>query len=84
MTPGTTLVLLGFGLGALVVASQRNDRGSHRSIADDATLRARAIEAQQISARASQRARELAALWSERNYGNRETPTMLDGQQEQS
>jgi hypothetical protein len=49
-------VLLGCGLGALVVVSRS---GARRG----ATLRDRAIEAQRISAQASQRARELTERW---------------------
>lgn len=62
MTPGTVLVLLGFGLGTLIMAGQSSPRATAESHADE--LRARVIEAQRISAAASQRARELAALWS--------------------
>jgi hypothetical protein len=61
MPPGTTLVLLGFGLGLLMVTKQ----GSPRASPLDDQLRARAIEAQKISAIAACRARELTALWLE-------------------
>jgi hypothetical protein len=66
VTRGTVLTLLGFGLGAFLVAGQSSPRAaaSPRESAD--ALRARAIEAQRISAIASQRARELAAQWSDR------------------
>lgn len=60
MTSGTALVLLGFGLGALIMAGQ--SATAPRSSTDE--LRARVLEAQRISAAASRRARELAALWS--------------------
>lgn len=56
MTP-VALTLLGLGVGVLLVASGRSPRSSM-------TLRDRALEAQRISALASQRARELAAQWS--------------------
>lgn len=59
MSTGTFL-LLAFGLGAVVGLS--NDRTDPRSRKLE-ELRARAIEAQQISARASQRARDLTAQW---------------------
>jgi hypothetical protein len=58
-------VLLGFGLGALIVASQRGRRGDPRSASRAAPLQELAIEAQQISAIASQRARALSARWSD-------------------
>lgn len=66
MTTGTALVLLGFGLGTLLMADQSSPRSSPRAAAESHAdeLRARVIEAQKISAAASQRARELAALWS--------------------
>lgn len=51
------LTLLGLGLGALLVT---NGRMPPRAT----SLRDRTIEAQRISARASQRARELADQWS--------------------
>lgn len=63
MNATTAFVLLGFGLGALVMvngAAQREP--SLRTRADD--LRQRALEAQRISARASQSARDAAARWS--------------------
>lgn len=62
MTRGTTLVLLGFGLGALILAGQSSPRAE---AAPRDALRARAIEAQRISAIATQRARDLAARWSD-------------------
>jgi len=67
VTPGAVIVLLGFGLGALVVAGQSSPRGatessSPRERAD--ALRAKTIQAQQASARASRTARELMAAWS--------------------
>jgi hypothetical protein len=57
------LALLGFGLGALLVnaVARSSPRPSTTTLAD---LRTRAIEAQRISAIASQRARDLAARWS--------------------
>lgn len=61
MTPkALTLTLLGFGIGVLIVGSA--SRGLSRG--GVWTLRDRAIEAQRFSARASSRARELAALYS--------------------
>lgn len=68
MTVGTALVLLGFGVGALVVAGR--PRSSPRVATPtqrDQTemLRERAEEAQRRSARESQLARDLAAQWSE-------------------
>lgn len=54
------LTLLGFGLGALIMTG--GGQTAPRASAD--ALRDRAIEAQRISAAASQRARELAAQWS--------------------
>jgi hypothetical protein len=57
-------MLLGFGLGALIVAAQRNEDTDPRSTPNAAELRARTIEAQRISACAAQRARALAAQWS--------------------
>jgi hypothetical protein len=56
MTQGTAIVLLGCGLGALLIASRSNWH-------QEATLRERAIEAQRLSAQASQRARELTERW---------------------
>jgi hypothetical protein len=58
MTPGAAILLLGCGLGVLVVASR-----SGPQLRQEATLRDRAIEAQRISAQASQRARELTERW---------------------
>lgn len=71
MSTGTTLVLLGFGIGALILTSPRTRREDPRAPAPtaDDQLRARAIEAQRASARASQRARELTAQWQERQEG---------------
>lgn len=63
MTAGTALVLLGFGLGTLIAASQAAPYASPRARAD--MLRERALEAQQRSAQASRAARELTARWSE-------------------
>lgn len=59
---GGVLAILGLGLGALIVAGGRADARAPRVTVT--SLRDRAIEAQQISARASQHARELAAQWS--------------------
>jgi hypothetical protein len=64
-------MLLGFGLGALVAVSQRSAGTDPRSAPSAALLRARAIEAQRISAVASQRARELAAWWSDQEAKER-------------
>lgn len=65
MTRGTTLVLLGFGLGALLVANRGTTREDPRAPSRVNQLRARAIEAQRTSAMASRRAREVTALWLE-------------------
>ena len=54
MTTPIVLTLLGFGLGALIVAGNRSDLRS------GTTTRERAIAAQKIAARAAQTARELA------------------------
>lgn len=64
MTPGTAFVLIGFGIGALVVAGRAAPRGvaNARGSADD--LRGRAIEAQARAAIAAREARDLAARWS--------------------
>lgn len=64
MTRGATIVLLGVGVGAIVVASRASARAPAppRERPDD--LRARVVEAQRISARASLLARELAERWS--------------------
>jgi hypothetical protein len=65
MTTGTALILLGFSLGALLVAKQGSPREDPRAPSLNEELRAHAIEAQRASARASQRTRELTALWLE-------------------
>lgn len=58
-----TIILLGFGLGALVGLSQRST--DPRSAEHGEKLRERAIEAQRASAEAARRARDLTALWQE-------------------
>ena len=67
----TALVLLGFGLGALLVANGGNTREPRPPSLND-PLRARAIEAQRTSMAAAQRARELTALWSEQEARSRD------------
>jgi len=63
VTPATALVLLGLGLGTLIAASPAQRRTpSLRERAD--TLRAQTSRAQEASARASSRARELMDQWS--------------------
>lgn len=71
MTPGTALVLLGFGLGAWMMAIQSTPQttASPRERADD--LRTRAIEAQRRSAIASQVARDLTSQWITTQDGRR-------------
>jgi hypothetical protein len=69
-------MLFGFGLGALIMAGQSSPRTLAPPHESADALRARAIEAQRISAIASQRARDLATQWSnqhakEREYGPR-------------
>jgi hypothetical protein len=61
VTPGLALTLLGLGIGALMIGGSRSDPRASAS-----TLHERVIEAQRISARASQVARDLAAQESER------------------
>lgn len=64
MTSATALVLLGFGIGALVVADHAASRGP-RSLRESAdTFRTLARQAQERSAATAQRARELANQWS--------------------
>lgn len=64
MSTTTALVLLGFGVGALVVADHARSRGS-LSLRDRAdALRAQTSRAQETSASASRRARELMDQWS--------------------
>lgn len=63
MTPATALVLLGFGLGALVVADRTSPREPQSLQARADTLREQTSRAQEVSARASQRARELMDQW---------------------
>lgn len=73
MTPATALVLLGFGVGALMVAgrgllreqpsSSLREQSSLRTRAD--ALRQHARAAQEHSARISLAARELMAKWNE-------------------
>jgi len=65
VTPGTAFVLLGFGLGALIVAGGSDPRASRQAMQTRAdALRSRVLEAQNSAARASQAARDLAAQWS--------------------
>jgi hypothetical protein len=70
VTPPTAFALLGLGIGALLVAKSHLDprasgESPSRSVRSSASsLRDRVIEAQKISARASQIARELTAQWS--------------------
>jgi len=64
VTPGTAIVLLGFGIGALVVAGRAEPRGVVRPQDRPEELRDRAIEAQVRAATASREARELTARWS--------------------
>jgi hypothetical protein len=67
VTTPVVFALFGFGLGALLIAGSRSDsRESRRD--PQRTLRDRAIEAQKISAEASQLARDLAARWSEQQH----------------
>lgn len=72
MTRALIFTLLGFGLGALLVAGKRAELR-----VSPAGLRERAIEAQRISARASQHARDLRDAWlaKERKEPN---PTQRD------
>jgi len=65
MTTGTALVLLGFGVGALIGAGQAAPREPQSPRARADALRERAAFAQQSSARASHHARELTAMWSD-------------------
>jgi len=62
VTPGTTLVLLGLGLGALVVTGPSTPQPSLRARAD--ALRTLTITAQRNSASAAQLARDFRARWS--------------------
>jgi hypothetical protein len=59
VTTGVTLTLLGFGLGAMIMASQSSSPRARM------TLRDRAIAAQEDAARAAKRARDLTARWNE-------------------
>jgi hypothetical protein len=68
VTTPFVLTLLGFGIGVLLVVDRRTDP---RALT---TLREHAIEAQKISARASQRARALTAKWSEEDALKRGVP----------
>jgi len=72
VTPAIALVLLGFGVGALVAADRGAPRGplSLRARAD--TLRKETSRAQEISTLASRRARELMDRWSEAEDAARE------------
>ena len=56
MTTSITLALLGFGLGALIIADRRGD--------PRATLREDVINAQRMADLAAQHARELAAQYA--------------------
>jgi hypothetical protein len=58
----TVLAIFGLGLGAVIVATSRQNP---RSLASTRSLRDRAIEAQKIAARAAQDARDLTAQWRE-------------------
>lgn len=62
MSTGTFL-LLAFGLGTLVGLSQGSNGRADPQPRELDALRARAIQAQQLSACTSQRARELTAQW---------------------
>lgn len=75
-------MLLGFGLGALIVAKQGNPRKDPQTPAPDDQLRARAIEAQRTSAKASQRARELTALYQESEKVRRRGSAVRQGREE--
>jgi hypothetical protein len=69
MTSAAALTLLGFSLGALLIADKRADpRADPRA---SMTLRGRAIAAQKASARASQIARDLTAQWSAEEAASR-------------
>lgn len=68
----TTLVLLGFGLGALLIAKTGNAREENRPTSLNDQLRARAIEAQRTSMIAARRARELTSLWYEQEARSRD------------
>jgi hypothetical protein len=60
------LAVFGIGLGVLLLADRSRGRAPLSLTASAAsTLRDLTVEAQRISARASQLARELAATWSE-------------------
>lgn len=63
MSPATALVLLGFGLGALVVADRSSPRGPLSLRASTDALRAQTVQAQELAAQASRRARELMDQW---------------------
>jgi hypothetical protein len=65
MTTETTLVLLGFGLGALLIAKTGSTREDPRVTFPRNQLQESAIMAQRTSAIASRRARTLTALWLE-------------------
>jgi hypothetical protein len=65
MPTGTVLVLLGFGIGALAVAGRSAAREPQLTLRQHAdTLREQTSQAQETSARASRRARELMDQWS--------------------
>ena len=57
--PVVVLALLGIGIGTVLAVGRGLD-SSRPELADAATLRARAIEAQRLSAEAARLARELA------------------------
>jgi len=63
MTPGVVLTLLGFGLGALLMTDRRSDPRAAATTMTTTALREQTIEAQEISARAAERARTLMARW---------------------
>jgi hypothetical protein len=65
LTSSLALVLLGFGVGVLVVAGRSNPHTATLTPREHTEmLRARAEDAQQRSAHASQLARDLMAQWS--------------------
>ena len=59
------LAVFGIGLGVLLLADRRGRAPMALTEATTSTLRDLAVEAQRISERTSQLARDLAATWSE-------------------